>query len=166
MKITRRQLKQIIQEELSRLSEVDQDDDVDVDSDDVDSDEVDDAITHFRQSSGGIWPSNMSEVNLRMAQSLLQQMGPGGRKRILKFFEDLISFGPDYLRGNLLALGHYAAHNRYDEPSAAKYFGELKRDSKFSQEPREITEIDGLQNIVGLLSTLERLGEVTKEGDT
>ena len=165
MKITRRQLRQIIKEELSRLSEVDQDADVDVDSGDVDSDEVADAITHFKQSSGGVWPSNMSKVNLRMAFTLLSTMGPGGRKRTLKFFEDLIDFGPDYLRGNLLALGHYAVHEWVGYPNAAEYFGKLKRYSKLSQERREITEIDGLENIVGLLSALERLGEVTKEGD-
>ena len=161
MKITRRQLRQIIKEEISRLNE----DDIDIA---VDSDAVELAKTQFRQSSGGSWSSNMTEENLRMAHDLFSKIGPKGLERKFKFFNDLAGFGIESLRGNLLALG-------YSSPrwmaGASDFFGRLKGaitgDHRTmilaTDQTEKITEIDGLSSIVGLLSTLERLGEVIKE---
>jgi hypothetical protein len=154
MKITRKQLRQIIQEELSLLESNDEDVDITVDQDAATY--LDVGKEYYSQWSGGSYPSNMTEADFTNAHDMLKVPLVSGWVR---FFNDLSRFGSKYLRGNLLALGY--THPDTQGIEVSKFFVRLrgilnkittKKNTEFS-------------HIAGLLNTLARLGAVRKETD-
>ncbi len=178
MKITRRQLKQIIKEALMIESsdgiDITPGTDIDLDLDaDADFDPA-----YYSQASGGRYKSTLPDAYIDRALTNVRGMSsmtfPGSHDG---FVSGLASFGIENLRGNLLALVHawpaYAQENNIGQRATQAYFIEDLRDAITWADKRERARNntnpnfqrykDIAPNIIGLLNTILRLGQVTRE---